>query len=306
MTQLAGRLVTVTANRLGSVFGWPLIAAGLLIAGSGVCCGQQNPGLQSDEFVEAEPAQSKVQPTPLPPATQQFLRGMALMLLPKVYSDDDDWNLHRKVQSGLNVDFQGGELKTSRRWKDVRHGLWKRVDARFVDPAKNFKLQIDVLPRRETHVPRYRIRTSIRVQAVARIQQWTLGARIYSLSADVDASLDLNADLHFRTTVSETGKLLVLPNIETATLQLREFWLRRVSHAKGPGIRETGRMMSGLIRRVVQRKGEKLPDKINRKVEKQPERFEVPGSFLFGLGVNQEELAKQQDEKNAAKNGMRK
>ena len=277
-----------------------------LVAGPEQCGGQQDEPASSQKFLATDDASKRGAdseskgpepngPNPLPLAAQQLLRGMALMLLPEGYSDDDEWNLHKRVQSGLNVDFKNGELKTSRRWKDVRHGLWKRVDAKFVDPAKNLRLEIDALPAGKAGVPRYRIRSEILVHAVARMQQWTLGARIYGLSAHVTAGLELATDFHFRSYLADNGKLRVLPHIERATLRLKDFQLRRVSHAKGPGVRETGRMISGLLKRVVERKGQTLAARINRKVAKKPERFEIPGGFLFGLGIKSEQLAKKPD-----------
>ena len=135
---------------------------------------------------------------PLSPPATQFITGMILMLLPDTYSDDDDWGMQKKIQSGLNVDVDGLKVHTSRRYKDVNHGVWRRVDASHVDPKEHFDLQISLLPRLEPGVPRYRVKARLRIRATARQQRWALGARLYSLSADVVADVEFNADLHFK------------------------------------------------------------------------------------------------------------
>ena len=227
------------------------------------------------------------EPTPMAPEATQMIQGMALLLLPDTYTDDDDWGGKKKIQSGLNVELKGLKIDTSRRWKEVNHGVWKRVDASLVDPKNHFQLKIDLLPRQEKGVPRYRVNAKLRLRAAGRQQRWTLGQKLYSISADVVADLEFNADLYFESKVtnSEDGsKLRVLPQIERADVQLVGFNLRRVSHAKGGPVREFGHSIESIIRRAVQRKGDKLADKINGKVAKKPERFEVPAGILAIFG----------------------
>ena len=87
------------------------------------------------------------QERPFTPEATQFVKGMVLLLLPQTYTDDDDWGRQKKIQSGLNVDLDGLKVKTSRRWKDVNHGTWQRVDATLVDPREHFDLKIVILPK---------------------------------------------------------------------------------------------------------------------------------------------------------------
>lgn len=225
--------------------------------------------------------------TPLSPEVTNFIKGMALMLLPSTYTDDDDWNLHKRVQSGLNVKFKGLKLDTSRRWKDIRHGTWQRVDATLVDPEGHFQLAISFLPRTKADEPRYRVRAKMRLRAVARQQRWNLGARLYSVSADVVADISFDADLHFQTQLVKTDngtQLRVLPKIETANARVDGFSLRSVSHAKGGAVREFGNVIEAIVKRAVRKKGEKLPNKINGKIMKKPERFEIPAGILALVG----------------------
>ncbi|MEQ9409030.1 MAG: hypothetical protein RIK87_14940 [Fuerstiella sp.] len=231
------------------------------------------------------------QETPLSPAAVQFIRGMALLLLPDTYTDDDDWGTETRIQSGLNVRMDGLKVQTSRRWKQVRHGTWRRVDASLISPEDHFQLQVSLLPRQDRGVPRYHVHASMRLRATVRQQRWNLGIKLYSISADVLADVTFDADLHFRSEVTrseEGGKLRVLPHIERADVRLQGFSLRRISHLKGGPVREFGHTMDWMIERAVRKKGDKLADKVNIKVAKKPERFEIPAGVLaiFGESPN--------------------
>ncbi len=228
-----------------------------------------------------------VEETLLPPPAIQLLKGMAILLLPESFEDDDDWGKTKRVQSGLNVTLDGLKVHTSRRWKDARHGTWRRVTAVLVNPKDFFQLQISLLPRKSKGVPRYRVRASTRLNITAQQQQWNLGLKLYSISAVAEADLTFVADVQFRNQLVKTdegGKLRVLPQVETANVRLTGFRLRRISHAKGGGVRLFGESIQNIIEHRVRKESEKLAGKINRKVERKPERFEIPAGILAVFG----------------------
>ena len=233
--------------------------------------------------------------TPLSAQATEFLRGMALVMLPDTYTDDDDWGKEKRIQSGLNIERDGLKIHTSRRWKNVNHGTWQRVDAKLIDPEKHFQLSVSLLPREEQSVPRYRIRSSMRLNATGRQQGWSLGAKLYSVSAETWADVSVVVDVQFRTQLTKTddgkNKLRVLPHVERTRVRLEDFSLRRISHAKGSAVREYGNIWEGILRRAVRKKGDKLASKLNRKVEKKPERFEVPAGILAIFGHQPTDLA---------------
>ncbi|MEZ6133017.1 MAG: hypothetical protein R3C59_30465 [Planctomycetaceae bacterium] len=230
---------------------------------------------------------STAEETPLADDVTQFIKGMALLLLPDTYRDDDDWGDTKRVQSGLNVRLDGLKLDTSRRWKDVYHGTWQRVDARLVNPAQHFQLAISVLPRTDPSSPRYRVRANMRLAATGCQQQWTLGVKLYSVSADVVADVAMDAVVEFRSQFVDddaSRRLRVLPHVETVSVVLRNMTLNRVSHAKGSAVREVGNLWESLVQRAVRRKSNHLSTKINAKIQKKPERFELPAGILGLLG----------------------
>lgn len=228
---------------------------------------------------------------PFTPAATQFVKGMVVLLLPQTYTDDDDWGRQKKVQSGLNVDLHGLKLKTSRRWKDVNHGTWQRVDATLVDPQQHFDLAIVILPQQERGISRYRVTAKVRIRATVRQQQWSYGAKLYSVSADALADVRVTAELQFRSQLIKSAgesKLRVLPFIETLNARLESFSLRRISHAKGALVREFGRAVKGLLQRGIEKKNANLAQKTNSRIQKKPERFEVPAGILGVFGATTE------------------
>ena len=227
--------------------------------------------------------------TLLPPHAVQFVKGMAILLLPESFEDDDDWGRTKRVQSGLNVKVNGLKVHTSRRWKDARHGTWRRVTAVLVNPEEHFQLDISLLPRNKDGMPRYRIRASTRLNVHGQQQRWNLGHKLYSISAVAEADLTLMADVQFYSQLAKTeegGKLRVLPQVETANVRLTGFRLRRISHAKGGGVRLFGESIQSIVEHRVRKESDKLAGRINGKVEKKPERFEVPAGILAVFGKN--------------------
>lgn len=221
------------------------------------------------------------------PATD-FIKGLALILIPPTISDDDDWGGKKKIQSGLNMKLDGLELKTSRRWKEVNHGLWRRVDAKLVDPEKFFDLQIWLLPQTEIKQPAYRVKASLRVAVTVRQQQWNRGLKVYSVSSDILTSVSLDSVIDFRSKMVEVeskNRLQILPHMQTANLQVQQYSIRRISHAKGGAVREFGKAFEGLVRQVVKKKSQKLPAKVNSKIEKKADRFQISGTMLGIFGI---------------------
>lgn len=221
------------------------------------------------------------------PATD-FIKGLALILLPPTFSDDDDWGGTKKIQSGLNMKLDGLELKTSRRWKQVNHGLWRRVDAKLVDPEEFFDLQIWFVPQTESKQPAYRVKASLRVAVTVRQQQWNRGIKVYSVSSDILTDVSLDSVIDFRSKMVEVEsekRLQILPHMQTADVRVQQFSIRRVSHAKGSAVREFGKAFEGLVRQVVKKKSQKLPAKVNSKIEKKSDRFQISGTMLSVFGL---------------------
>lgn len=228
------------------------------------------------------------QPQELTPAATEFIKGLALIVMPPTFTDDDDWGNTKRIQSGLNMKMDGLELKTSRRWKDVNHGLWRKVDATLIDPLKFFKLKTWLLPKTANNQPSYRVLASLRIAVTVRQQQWNRGLKVYSISSDILTDVSIDTVIDFRSKlveVEQKKRLQILPHMESANVRVDRFLIRRISHAKGGAAKEFGSLFEGLVRRVVEKKSRKLPQKINSKIEKKADRFQISGTMLNIFGI---------------------
>ena len=245
--------------------------------------------------------QVQQQAIPLDDNANNFFRGLILLLLPDTFEDSDDWGSQRRIQSGLNVDISRGKLSTSRRWKNVNHGSWSQLTAQLHDPANTFSLSITRLPdnnRTSTsdvlsldpeltntraapnaNITRFAVTCDASINATGRHQQWSYGLMLWSISTDVDLRFHFDTTVRIqRTTRVEDGRILLAlnPFVEFARVQLMHFRVKRISHVKGSVAREFGSWFSPMVQKAVRKANSSLTDKINRKLQKAQDKFELP------------------------------
>ncbi len=218
----------------------------------------------------------------------EFIRSVALFLVPQEFEDDNGWGDETKIQSGLNMRLDDGRLRTSRRWKHVNHGNWQQVTGRLVDPEDTFRLRVAGVPVPERGIQEYDVDVSARLRITGRQQQWNYGIMLWSISAEAVADVNLHLVLDVKSEVvqSDNGtRLRFLPNVRSAEVRLSDFSLRRISHVKGKPVQEFGDWFERMIQRRVSRENDKLTPRINAALEKEPERLEIPFDIagLFGV-----------------------
>lgn len=232
----------------------------------------------SEQFPGPDSAAGKL-PEPLSPEVTEFVRGLILLSIPENFSDTSKWGTEARIQSGLNMDLEGLRLKTSRRWKDVNHGSWRRADEQLKNPADTFQIKLMLLPHDEPELRRYHLQAVATIRATGRQQQWNYGVMLWSISAEAEFDIALDVELDVRQQISvKDGRpqWSLTPTVETAAAKVTRFSLRRISHSKGSAIREFGSWFEGLINDRVSRMNNKLPDKINRKLAQKQDRLVVP------------------------------
>ena len=225
----------------------------------------------------------------LPEEGQQFIRSVALILLPQKFDDEDGWGDEKRIQSGLNVDFDGGKLKTSRRWDMVNHGTWLRGSGELVDPENTFTLRAIQLPDPDEETQRYEIHTSAKLQVNGRQQQWNYGVMLWSISADAVVDLSLHAVLDVKSEVVTTDKgarLRFVPSVTQATAKMENFRLQRISHLKGTVVQAHGEVIEELIQMRLRRENKDLPARINKAIQKKADRLEIPFDIGGWFGVS--------------------
>ena len=255
----------------------------------------QPPSLVIPPFDATERSDSiatKAERRELPPDAVNFIRGIALLLIPAEFDDDDGWGDQTKIQSGLNLRLNKGQLHTSRRWNLVNHGNWMRVSGKLVDPEERFLLQAAQHPDPEPGTKRYEINVSARIRATGQQQQWSHGVMLWSVSAEAVADVALHLVLDTKSQVVHTDKgtrLRFLPKVTEAQVRLTDYSLRRISRLKGKPVQEFGDLFGKIVHGRVNRENEKLATRINAELEAEPDRLEIPFDIADWFGVKQEE-----------------
>ena len=248
--------------------------------------------LESPELVlSTEPTYQRPnhQRRDLPEEGQQFIRSVALILLPQKFDDEDGWGDEKRIQSGLNVDFDGGKLRTSRRWNMVNHGTWLRGSGELVDPENTFTLRAIQWPDPDEQTQRYEILTSAKLQVNGRQQQWNYGVMLWSISADAMVDLSLHAVLDVKSEVVTTDKgtrLRFVPTVTQATAKMEKFRLQRISHLKGTVVQAHGEVIEELIQLRLRQENKDLAARINKAIQKKPERLSIPFDIGGWFGVS--------------------
>jgi hypothetical protein len=215
----------------------------------------------------------------IPREAIDFIRGIALLLIPQEFDDDDGWGNETRIQSGLNIRFNDGQLETNRRWKHVNHGSWLQATGKLIDPEERFLLSAARLPEPGKGTQRHEVELSARVRVTGRQQQWSYGVMLWSISAEAvaDVNLHLIADTNSEVVQNDKGtRLRFIPKVTQAEARLTNFSLRRISHLKGKPVQEFGDLFEKLIRKRVARENRNLATRINSALEKQSERLEIP------------------------------
>gem|GEM_PF-1278222 len=216
---------------------------------------------------------------PVPQQGIDFLRSIILLLIPRTFDDSDDWGRETRIQSGLDIDFDDGRIRTNRRWKHVNHGSWLQGSGELLTPEETLQLKATQLASTNGDSRRYRIQTAAKLRIIGRQQQWNYGMRLWSISADAIADVRLDVDLEVRTQIfsSDSGpRLRFLPKITRANARLDDFSLRRISHSKGTVVREMGDWLKELIDLRIRKENRDLADRINQALQRKPERLEIP------------------------------
>lgn len=227
----------------------------------------------------------------LSPDANNFMRGIALLLIPSEFDDDDGWGDKTRIQSGLDLRFDDGQLRTNRRWKHVNHGNWRRASGKLVDPAERFLFHAAQLPDPERGTKRYEVNVSARIRATGQQQQWSHGVMLWSVSAEAVADVDLHVVLDAKSQVLQTDqgtRLRCLPKVTEAQVLLTDYSLRRISRLKGKPVQEFGDLFEKLVRRRVSRENDKLATRINAALQKKPDRLEIPYDIADWFGLSQE------------------
>lgn len=214
----------------------------------------------------------------LSPNAQEFIRNLALIAIPDQFEDDKKWGSTKKIQSGLSVKFNGGKLRTHRKWKDVKHGRWQKYFVEMVEPEKRFKLQINNVVRSPDGTYHFDVSAFARLQVQARWQNWQLGVPMLRLSTQAltDVRLDARCELKIELDYSAFPPSVQLkPAVHAADVRVGKFEVKRLGHIKGRVAEEFSGAIKSVLTNEIARRRKDLPKKINKKIAKKKDDLKI-------------------------------
>lgn len=257
-----------------------LIFCGVTVLAAGKVVAQTPSPVPDDPFDVriSKPDVGQVDLEEAPPGTKTLLTTLLLNQLPENYQDTKKWGKTRKRWDGLHIKMDGLQIKTKRRWKEVKHGTWKRYEISLVDPEQHLEARVLNMRRLEKGKFRMDVVMSAKLNVYGRLQEWNNGIRLMSISSEAIADVTLTLGLQVATSLDPKKfppDVIVRPQADAASLELTHFRLKRVSHADGPIVRELGDVLEHIVEDKLAERNKKLLEKVNRQIDKHEDDFRL-------------------------------
>ncbi len=236
----------------------------------------------------------------LSPKVQKFIRDLALIAIPDEFEDDKKWGTTKKVQSGLSVRFKDGQLRTNRKWKEVKHGRWQKYVIRMIEPEQRFQLRISNVVKSEDGTYHFDITCFARLQVQARWQNWRMGVPMLRLSTEAltDIRLDARCELKMDFDYSAFPPSVQLkPVVRAADIRIGKFEVKRLGHIKGRVADEFSGAIRSALKREISRRRKDLPKKINKKIAKKEDDLKISVGEWLRFSKEDTTTAKKRDAK---------
>jgi hypothetical protein len=220
--------------------------------------------------------------------TPEMVAGLVSPLIaeavPREFEGKKDWGKTKNITTGLRSEGNFFRFDIHSKKSEVNDGVWKKYRVTLVDPDKNLEVRVDNL--RTLDSGRY----ALTLFVAAKVHGWALavvyehGVHVISLEAEGDTSIRLwvDADVAVETVQSSTfiPGVELRPVVSDAQIKFDDFKLKRISDVRGAVAKELGE----LLRKELQKQlsGPKLVDRLNRSLQKHPERLRLSPDMLLG------------------------
>jgi hypothetical protein len=206
--------------------------------------------------------------------------------LPRQFTDDRQWGKTTKVINGLKIEHDGVGIKIRKHTHEVNDGLWKQYRAELVDPDKQLQIRVANLHATGPNLTSLQLLLSARLRGQARVEQWTDGVKLFTITADADCKIDARLDMDVHTSW-KPGELLpemsVEPKITAADLTLADFELQKISKIEGWTARRLGDELKPLIAKQLHSQEPKIVDRLNAAIQKHQGQFHIsPDAAVSG------------------------
>jgi hypothetical protein len=232
----------------------------------------------------------------------QWLAEQLLLHVPRRIEGDDDWGDTKKVWAGVKVHREGWELKTNRRWRELRHGRWIRYEIQLppqsTENAMVSKSPVaieQVVADTGTITPTSTPSNTIQIHSVSpvtspdgvkawradaslstpasfsvRVERWNLGVQWFSIEISGKMNLSMRTELTMGLAAdfAEVPPAMQLEvNIEKSALTITRFEVERISKLGGDVAEEIGDVAENTIGKVwIRKENAKLSERLNKAI----------------------------------------
>ena len=201
-----------------------------------------------------------------------LIHQLVLDGIPHEYEDTRKWGGTKRVWDGLKVEVDGLRIKTKRRWKDARHGTWKRYRMWLINPEDEFQIQLENVQRTPDRKIACDLVVDAHVGIFGRLSEFRRDVQLISLSDDAESVVRMRLGCELSGEFGIDGNLspqiTLKPQITDADLQLTSFKLHRLSQINGSVADEFGGSLHKILQREINRRRGKIVEKANRAITK--------------------------------------
>jgi len=219
-----------------------------------------------------------------PELVGQILGPIIAESIPREFKGSKDWGKTSRITSGVRSSGNFFDFNIHRKTSEVNDGVWKKYRLTLVEPEKNLTVRIDNLHSIDNGKYALTLFVAAKVHGWARTAVYESGVHIISLEAEGDTSVRLwiDADVTFDTVKSTTfiPGVELKPVVTDAKLKFDDFKLTRISDVRGTVAHEMGIFLREAIEKEL--KGPKLVEKLNRSLQKHPEKLRLAPDTLLG------------------------
>lgn len=204
-------------------------------------------------------------------ALARMVHGILISKMPTEHEERKNWGHIVRIFDGYDVKGKGLKIRLRKRERDANHGLWKRFKVWIDDPKQDVRIEVRNM-RREGDAVRFEMVGTVDAHGFAELKQWSNGIQLLGVSADADATVELNLDCELLLS-AEKGtflpKLVVEPRIVGSKLWLKDFRLRRVGTVlRGKVAEELGDELRDEIQKLLHKHEHKVKEEANEAIAK--------------------------------------
>lgn len=202
--------------------------------------------------------------------------------IPAVYEDKDDWGKTKRVYAGVRLRRDGWRLETKRRWRELNHGAWRRVAVQRADPDETLLVRLSAFEPAGVGRWRYELLLESPIQIVAQWMQWSLDVRLWQLTAEADARVQLRIAGSIGILVDPIRvppDLVVDPIVEEADFRISYFELQRVGKIRGDVAEELGELAYEVLDEAVIKPARRdIVARLNRQIDRKRDNLRLSPS----------------------------